>query len=131
MAWKSIGVAARPMAMTRFSTPGHLPWGMARPLPMPVVRVAAIAFIRMLDRFPRFETAAYLLVILIGLKLLVDWYFNKPPEGQPANEVFHGPVDFHSPSNPAFWVFWIGMLVCFCIGFIPPKKRGAPPVSPA
>jgi predicted tellurium resistance membrane protein TerC len=96
-----------------------------------LMRVAAIAFIRMLDRFPRFETAAYLLVALIGLKLLVDWYFNKPPKGHPSNEVFHGPVDFHSPSNPAFWVFWIGMLVCFCIGFIPPKKRREPPVSPA
>src|SRR5439155_6459589 len=41
MAWKSMGLAARPMAMTRSLVPWHLPCGMARPLPMPVVRVAS------------------------------------------------------------------------------------------
>ena len=96
-----------------------------------LMRVAAVMFIKLLDKFPRFELAAYLLVILIGLKLLVDWYFNKPPADLPPGTQFHGPLDFHSPSNPAFWVFWVGMLVCFCVGFIPPKKRRTPPVSPA
>jgi YkoY family integral membrane protein len=88
-----------------------------------LMRVAAILFIKMLERFPRFETAAYLLVALIGVKLLVDWWFNKPPPGFPPTEVYRGPVDFHSPAHPAFWVFWGGMLVCFCVGFIPPRKR--------
>ena len=91
-----------------------------------LMRVAAIMFIKMLDKFPRFETAAYLLVALIGAKLLVDWWFNKPPPGYPADKFYYGPVDFHSPSDPAFWVFWLGMLACFCVGFIPPKKRPAP-----
>ena len=88
-----------------------------------LMRVAAILFIRMLERFPRFETAAYLLVALIGVKLLVDWWFNKPPAGFPPSEVYRGPVDFHSPAHPAFWVFWGGMLVCFCVGFIPQRRR--------
>jgi len=91
-----------------------------------LMRVAAIMFIKMLDKFPRFETAAYLLVALIGAKLLVDWWFNKPPPGYPPDKFYYGPVDFHSPDDPAFWVFWLGMLACFCVGFIPPKKRPAP-----
>jgi YkoY family integral membrane protein len=41
-----------------------------------LMRVAASMFIRLLERFPRFETAAYLLVIVIGLKLLADWGVN-------------------------------------------------------
>jgi hypothetical protein len=41
-----------------------------------LMRVAAKMFITLLDRFPRFEVSAYLLVIVIGLKLLADWGVN-------------------------------------------------------
>lgn len=41
-----------------------------------LMRVAAKLFIQLLERFPRFEISAYLLVIVIGLKLLADWTFN-------------------------------------------------------
>jgi YkoY family integral membrane protein len=41
-----------------------------------LMRFAARIFITMLDRFPRFETSAYLLVIVIGFKLLGDWGLN-------------------------------------------------------
>ncbi len=41
-----------------------------------LMRVAARLFVQLLDRFPRFETSAYLLVIMIGLKLLADWGAN-------------------------------------------------------
>jgi YkoY family integral membrane protein len=41
-----------------------------------LMRVAARWFIYLLDRFPRFEVSAYLLVIVIGLKLLADWGLN-------------------------------------------------------
>jgi YkoY family integral membrane protein len=78
-----------------------------------LMRVAAALFIRLLEKFPRFEVAAYLLVIVIGLKLLVDWGFNRP--GSPY------PVDFHSYRTPEFWVFWISMLVALCVGFLPKK----------
>ncbi|MGZ3693883.1 MAG: TerC family protein [Bdellovibrionota bacterium] len=69
-----------------------------------MMRFAASMFIKLLERFPRFEPTAYILVFIVGLKLLIDG--------------FHFPgVDFHSPKNPAFWAFWIGMLLSFGFGF--------------
>jgi YkoY family integral membrane protein len=41
-----------------------------------LMRFAAAMFIYLLDRFPRFEVSAYLLVVVIGLKLLADWGLN-------------------------------------------------------
>jgi YkoY family integral membrane protein len=41
-----------------------------------VMRYAAALFIRLLERFPRFEVSAYLLVATIGCKLILDWFFN-------------------------------------------------------
>lgn len=87
-----------------------------------LMRFAAILFIRMLERFPRFETAAYLLVTVIGLKLLADWGFNRPPAGWDPLKPYAGVLDFHSPHSPAFWVFWLLMVGAFCVGFLPPKK---------
>ena len=84
-----------------------------------LMRYAAVIFIKLLEKFPRFETAAYLLVIVIGGKLLADWGFNTPKD-EPG---WHPPLDFHSPSSPAFWVFWVLMIICFCIGFLPSRKK--------
>jgi YkoY family integral membrane protein len=81
-----------------------------------LMRFAAVVFIKLLEKFPRFETAAYLLVFVIGGKLLVDYTFNTP--GEPPR------IDFHHLSSPAFWAFWGLMAVCFCVGFI--RKRPAP-----
>ncbi|MBU6376498.1 MAG: TerC family protein [Bdellovibrionales bacterium] len=64
-----------------------------------LMRFAANSFIVLLERFPRMEVTAYLLVTLIGSKLLVD--ASKLPG-----------VDFHSVSNPATWVFW-GLMAAF------------------
>ena len=83
---------------------------------MILMRFAAVLFIKLLEKFPRFETAAYLLVCVIGLKLLADWMFNTKDAMK---------LDFHSPHHPAFWVFWIAMLVCFCIGFLRKRPEGA------
>lgn len=41
-----------------------------------LMRFAAVMFVSLLERFPRFEVSAYLLVLVIGLKLLGDWAFN-------------------------------------------------------
>jgi predicted tellurium resistance membrane protein TerC len=79
-----------------------------------LMRIAASLFIKLLDRFPRFEIAAYLLVAVIGLKLVADWMFNSVEEPHR--------LDFHSPSGPAFWTFWLIMLACFVIGFIPRRR---------
>jgi YkoY family integral membrane protein len=89
-----------------------------------LMRFAAVVFIKLLERFPRFETSAYLLVIVIGLKLVVDWAFNS--KAHPHR------IDFHDFRAPEFWAFWASMIVCFCVGFIPRRKSGhAPQASPA
>ena len=76
------------------------------------MRFAAVMFIRLLDKFPRFETSAYLLVFVIGGKLLADYFFNAE----------FTRLDFHSVHAPAFWVFWTLMVVCFGIGFVKPRQ---------
>jgi len=76
------------------------------------MRFAAVLFIKLLDNFPRFELAAYLLVTLIGAKLLVDYT---------AHKLAITSINFHSPASVAFWAFWILMIACFCVGFIKPK----------
>lgn len=149
---------------------------------MILMRFAATIFIRLLDRFPRFETAAYLLVILIGVKLLVDWGFNSdwsfqkqpwihsrlgtwqqtfdglekdrrqlvhdyddwldnhwifdvkhehgeapPQQPQPGQIVRPPPVphllDFHDLRFPECMLFWVLMILCFSVGFIPQRGR--------
>ncbi|HEY8665081.1 MAG TPA: hypothetical protein VIL86_00380 [Tepidisphaeraceae bacterium] len=82
-----------------------------------LMRFAAILFIKLLEKFPRFETSAYLLVIVIGGKLVIDWMFN-------SKENPHR-MDFHNYVDPAFWVFWILMLLCFVVGFVPRKSADA------
>ena len=79
-----------------------------------LMRVAAAMFIKLLERFPRFETSAYLLVLIIGSKLLVDWGFN--------SEQHHDRANFHDPSSPLFWTFWSAMVVGIAIGFLPRRK---------
>jgi YkoY family integral membrane protein len=80
-----------------------------------LMRFAAALFIRLLERFPRFETSAYLLVVVIGFKLLIDWGLN-------TQEHPHR-VDFHDPGSIAFWIFWLLMIICIAVGFLPQKKR--------
>ncbi len=87
-----------------------------------LMRFAAVIFIKLLEKFPRFETAAYLLVAVIGAKLLLDWGFNTPR---------HHVFDFHSlwdhdgKVNHEFWIFWVSMVLCFLTGFLPGKHKGA------
>ena len=79
-----------------------------------LMRIAAAMFINLLERFPRFETSAYLLVLTIGLKLLVDWAVNTAQHPDRAN--------FHNSSSPLFWTFWASMVICIGIGFIPKRN---------
>jgi YkoY family integral membrane protein len=85
-----------------------------------LMRVAAVGFIGLLKRFPRFESTAYLLVALVGLKLLAEWWFNATDEQ----------LDFQSPGSPAFIVFWSLMALCVIIGFLPRHQRVSFPVPP-
>ncbi len=134
-----------------------------------LMRFAAALFIRLLDRFPRFEISAYLLVAVIGLKLVTDWgcnsdwSFNTSPtvaswlggwhenfqefeekrrhvaenyhdwlvKSWPlgVSNAPHSPeraphiLDFHDIRRPESISFWIAMLICFGVGFLPAKHR--------
>ena len=147
---------------------------------MILMRFAATIFIRLLDRFPRFEMAAYLLVILIGLKLLVDWGFNSDwsfrpqpwirdrlggwqqtfddlemsrrglvhdyedwleknwfvqrehevPQPPQPGQIAKPPavphlLDFHDLRFPECMAFWVLMIACFAVGFIPERKKSS------
>jgi YkoY family integral membrane protein len=78
-----------------------------------LMRFAAVIFISLLEKFPRFSTAAYLLVLVIGSKLLVDWWFNAETHV----------VNFHDPRHAAFWIFWGLMLLSFATGFLPERQK--------
>ncbi len=71
-----------------------------------MMRFAASLFLRILKRFPHFETTAFLLVGTIGIKLLIDAFH------------FQG-VSFDSPSSPAFYIFWGVMFLNIALGFRP------------
>jgi YkoY family integral membrane protein len=72
------------------------------------IRFAAAMFIRLMKRFPRFNSAAYWMVLVVGLKLLLDYAFN---------------IDFSDVKSPACWIFWVVMIGCFSIGFMPVKDQ--------
>lgn len=85
-----------------------------------LMRVAASIFIQLLEKFPRLELSAYLLVAVVGLKLLLDWGLN-------SSEHPHT-IDFHDGTRLEFWAFWLAMAACLVIGFLRPAK---PHTSPA
>ncbi|MEK6705583.1 MAG: hypothetical protein AAB116_01760 [Candidatus Poribacteria bacterium] len=67
------------------------------------IRFAASYFVKLLSVFPAFEKTAYILVLIIGVKLGI--------------EGFHIPgIDFSSASSPAFWIFWISMALSVLYG---------------
>ncbi len=76
-----------------------------------MIRIAAGSFIRLLDRFPGLEVASYILILIIGSKLTLE-YFELPH------------LEFEKPGHPAFLAFWVSMLVVFASGFFI-KKRPA------
>lgn len=87
-----------------------------------LMRIAAVMFIRLLEKFPRFETSAYLLVTVIGVKLLVDWGLNT--EADPHR------INFHDHTHLEFWIFWISMALSLAVGFIPQKNPSSQSAQP-
>jgi YkoY family integral membrane protein len=77
-----------------------------------LMRFAAVGFVRLLERFPRLETSAYLLVLVIGAKLILDYAVGDR-------------LNFHRASAPAFWIFWVVMVLSFLAGFLP-RRRAHP-----
>ncbi len=130
-----------------------------------LMRFAAVYFVQLLEKYPRFEVSAYLLVTVIGLKLLADWAFNSDWSFNgstwlgtwqasfqwveetrlsfvhsyenwlvthwPLGMSVHKPgvfervaplLDFHDFRRPECSGFWIVMLGCFFVGFLPRKS---------
>jgi YkoY family integral membrane protein len=85
-----------------------------------LMRFAAVIFIKLLETFPRFETSAYLLVTVIGAKLVADWLINTE----------HDPdrLNLHSPGSLGFWAFWVTMFLAFMFGFLP-RRSAQPPTA--
>ena len=81
-----------------------------------LMRIAANQFICLLDRFPRFENTAYLLVLTIGIKILIEGF--RFPE-----------VEFHSPRSPWFWGFWGIIAACIIYGLLPSRKTPPKPTA--
>ena len=75
-----------------------------------LMRFAASVFLKVLDRFPGFETTAYVLILIIGAKVTLEG-FDLPQ------------LDFHSARSPAFWIFWSLMMLGILSGFRKPKSR--------
>lgn len=84
------------------------------------MRFVANTFLKLLERFPRLETSAYLIIAWIAVKLGIDSYghYFLTEHGTHAS-LEHLPV----------WLFWTVMLLLFGMGFLPGKK-GAPPHEP-
>jgi predicted tellurium resistance membrane protein TerC len=75
-----------------------------------MMRLAASGFIKLIEKFPRLEKTAYILVFIIGLKVII--------------EALRIPgINFHSPSAVSFWVFWLLMASGVGYGFLPNKRR--------
>ena len=69
-----------------------------------LLRFSSTIFIDLIDRFPRLERTAYLLISVIGFKFIF--------EGLESNA-----IDFYSSHNFAFWLFWIGIAGSIISGF--------------
>jgi len=85
------------------------------------MRFVANVFLRLLERFPRLETSAYLIIAWISLKLGLESY------GHYILTVRHEHAALeHLPA----WLFWSVMLLLFGAGFLPSRKRaGEHPVD--
>ena len=145
----AIGVVGSPPPGTPASAPHPKLWVVIVGgfLGVVLMRFAAALFIKLLDRFPRFETAAYLLVTIIGLKLLADWGLNSDWSSYgwtgnvewaksylgwlkehwifslPAESHEHPHlIDFHDLRRPECILFWLSMVAAFCVGFLPKRS---------
>lgn len=78
------------------------------------MRFAAGIFVQLLDKFPRFEPTAYILVLLVGLKLLTEGF---------AHEFQIQGINFHDPQGASFWAFWLCMGMALLYGFTKPSAK--------
>jgi YkoY family integral membrane protein len=80
-----------------------------------MMRFAAAAIAKMLGRFPRLHRSAYLLVLLIGTKLLIDFAANNPSHPHR--------VDFQDPGRIELWLFWLCAVIALAAGLTGRRAR--------
>jgi len=80
-----------------------------------LMRFAAAAIAKILGRFPRLHRSAYLLVLLIGIKLLIDFAANNPSHPHR--------VDFQDPARIELWLFWLCAVICLAAGLTGRRAR--------
>jgi YkoY family integral membrane protein len=73
-----------------------------------MMRFAASLFVKLLEKFPGFETTAYVLITIIGGKLALEGF------------QISG-LDFHH--GAAMWTFWALMACGVATGFLPAKEN--------
>ncbi len=76
------------------------------------MRFVAGLFLRLLEKFPKLEDAAYLLVGWIGLKLGLETI----------NQIVTGELE-HGPFIIPKWLFWPVMIIIFVGGLLWPKRK--------
>ncbi|MGA2443703.1 MAG: hypothetical protein ABSH08_22340 [Tepidisphaeraceae bacterium] len=80
-----------------------------------LMRFAAAGVAKILGRFPRLHRSAYLLVLLIGIKLLIDFAANNP--NHPHR------VDFQDPARIELWLFWLCAVLALAAGLTARRAR--------
>lgn len=78
------------------------------------MRFVANVFLKLLERFPRLETSAYLIIAWISVKLGLESY---------GHYILTTRHEHASLEHLPAWLFWSVMLFLFGIGFLPSKKK--------
>lgn len=68
------------------------------------MRFVSSFFIELIKIFPRLEKSAFILVGIVGAKLLLE-----------SQQIIK--LDFHTVNQPEFWIFWIAMAIGLASGF--------------
>lgn len=75
-----------------------------------LTRFAAGLCLKMMQRLPGLRTAAYMIVLLVAVKLLIEWRWSKQ-------------ADFADFRRAPFWAFWCALAVCLAIGLAAGSRK--------
>lgn len=79
------------------------------------MRFAATVFVGLIERYPKLEHSAFILVAIVGAKLILE-----------ASQAYAGVhlLDFESMASPAFWCLWGAMACGLMYGFSKEPRDG-------
>ena len=75
-----------------------------------LMRLAANWMIKIIHKLPHLELTAYVLVLIIGLKVILEGLMLPL-------------LDFDHPNHWAFWAFWGLMFITITLGFRPRRSK--------